>query len=293
MNYLKIYNNFIEDVKITEPFERLIRRNPEDYRKNYDYIYTEKHHITPKSLGGDDSDNNIIILLPEEHLFIHYFRYKIFNTREDLLAYRFCLNGYNSKAYRQMKYTKKLKVGYSKLRQESSNFRKTHGWQTEDGKKRISDARKGKICVKDLDGNKIGYVPCDCQEVLDGIYVHHSLGLKRNDKTKKYISKITTGEKNGNYSGLTDDDIINSILKLSKEFKKLLPYHTYIKICQERNIKHIKAFSKNRFNGSRKELYEELQLRCDLPYNPLERTVEQREKIRNSLLRRKNINVEN
>jgi len=91
MNYLKIYNNFIEDVKITEPFERLIRRNPEDYRKNYDYIYTEKHHITPKSLGGDDSDNNIIILLPEEHLFIHYFRYKIFNTREDLLAYRFCL----------------------------------------------------------------------------------------------------------------------------------------------------------------------------------------------------------
>jgi len=289
MNYLKIYNDFIEYAKSTEPCERMLSRNINDFRKDYDYIYTEKHHIQPISLGGNNNPKNLITLLPEEHLFIHYFRYKIFNTREDLLAYRFCLNGYNSKAYRQMQFTKKLKVGYVKLKQESATFRKEHGWQTPGGRKRISESRMGKICVKTLDGKQIGYVNCQHPKVLSGEYVHHSVGLKRSSKIKKMISNMASGSKNGNHSGLSDDYIINHILELSKEYGKLLPYQTYIKICLKRELPHIKAFSKNRFKGSQKYLYGILQSLTHLKYNPNERSDDQREKIRKTLTGRKNV----
>jgi len=36
-----------------------------------DSIYTEKHHIVPRSLGGSDDSDNIIKLLPREHFIAH------------------------------------------------------------------------------------------------------------------------------------------------------------------------------------------------------------------------------
>ena len=36
-----------------------------------DSVYTEKHHILPRSLGGNDSPDNIIKLLPREHFIAH------------------------------------------------------------------------------------------------------------------------------------------------------------------------------------------------------------------------------
>lgn len=50
-----------------------------DYQKHYNRLinrarfrllegYTEKHHIVPKCMHGTDDANNIVILLPEEHV---------------------------------------------------------------------------------------------------------------------------------------------------------------------------------------------------------------------------------
>lgn len=36
-----------------------------------DNVYMEQHHITPKSLGGNDTDNNLIWLYAEEHYYAH------------------------------------------------------------------------------------------------------------------------------------------------------------------------------------------------------------------------------
>lgn len=41
-------------------------------------IYTERHHIIPKCIGGSDSDFNIVSMLPKEHYIAHLLLAKIY-----------------------------------------------------------------------------------------------------------------------------------------------------------------------------------------------------------------------
>ena len=61
MNYLKLYEDFISERKF-----RIIWA-----------AYIERHHIIPKSLGGNDDDDNIVLLSAGEHFLAHYYLYKI------------------------------------------------------------------------------------------------------------------------------------------------------------------------------------------------------------------------
>lgn len=69
MNYSKIYTNLIDTCR----------------NKKYDG-YTEKHHIIPKCMGGDDSDSNLIIMSAREHFIAHMLLYRIHGTKELLYA---------------------------------------------------------------------------------------------------------------------------------------------------------------------------------------------------------------
>ena len=85
--YIKWYNNLIES--------RKTRLLPAD-------IYTEKHHIIPRSLGGDDSDNNLIRLLPREHFIAHLLLAKIYtgqNGMKMVHALRRMLTGHTNERY--------------------------------------------------------------------------------------------------------------------------------------------------------------------------------------------------
>lgn len=57
MDYSRIYSTFIADRRQRQKFARL--------------GYFERHHIVPRSLGGDDDDGNLIDLTPEDHFFAH------------------------------------------------------------------------------------------------------------------------------------------------------------------------------------------------------------------------------
>lgn len=65
-------------------------------------IYTEKHHIIPKSLGGPNSRDNLLRLLPREHFIAHLLLAKMF-TGEAAMKMSFALNrmmtGHNGKRY--------------------------------------------------------------------------------------------------------------------------------------------------------------------------------------------------
>ena len=67
-----------------------------DYKKHYNLLiersrdrildgYVEKHHITPRCLGGTDDRNNIAILTPEEHFLAHQLLIKIHPGNRDLV----------------------------------------------------------------------------------------------------------------------------------------------------------------------------------------------------------------
>ena len=63
MNYKKIYNLIIEH-----------RRNNKSTLE-----YSETHHIIPRSLGGNDSLENLVELSAREHYICHLLLTKIYN----------------------------------------------------------------------------------------------------------------------------------------------------------------------------------------------------------------------
>lgn len=67
MNYLNIYNSLIQ----------------KGQRENLDCrsIY-ERHHITPRCMGGSDDDSNIVNLTPEQHYTAHLLLAKIYDIPE-------------------------------------------------------------------------------------------------------------------------------------------------------------------------------------------------------------------
>ena len=78
---------------------RLWKKEKMNYRKHYslliskygshtkpDTVFTERHHILPKSLGGTNHKNNLVYLTAREHLIAHKLLYKIYRNRQMALA---------------------------------------------------------------------------------------------------------------------------------------------------------------------------------------------------------------
>lgn len=60
-------------------YEALCKSRKSLLRTKQDGVYYEMHHIIPKSLGGTDDKNNLVLLTPKEHYIAHlllYFQYK-------------------------------------------------------------------------------------------------------------------------------------------------------------------------------------------------------------------------
>lgn len=64
MNYYKNYYDYISYVKTLNRYKG-------------DGNYYEKHHIIPKSLGGSNNDDNLVLLTAREHYLAHYLLCKI------------------------------------------------------------------------------------------------------------------------------------------------------------------------------------------------------------------------
>lgn len=74
MNYKKIYDQLVEKAK-----PRGLDKSVVDY-------YTEIHHIIPRSLGGDNSEENLVMLSGREHYIAHMLLWKAY-PKEAALKY--------------------------------------------------------------------------------------------------------------------------------------------------------------------------------------------------------------
>lgn len=135
MNYQRIYDEFISD-----------RLNKQDSIVGY----YEKHHIKPKTLGGDNSKDNIIKLKAQDHYFAHLLLAKIHGGNmwrahwmmSNSKKYKSSRIMYEASKIEQSKYAgtlaKKYNTGRDKTKEEISKIR--------DGLKRYyqkNPARKG------------------------------------------------------------------------------------------------------------------------------------------------------
>jgi len=54
-------------------------------------VYTEKHHILPKSMGGNNNKTNLVKLTPRAHYLAHYMLWKAYGNKEMAFAWH-CMN---------------------------------------------------------------------------------------------------------------------------------------------------------------------------------------------------------
>ena len=55
--------------------------------------YYERHHIVPKSMGGDDSQENLVYLTAREHYMAHWMLWKLHRNRQMATAFWRMVNG--------------------------------------------------------------------------------------------------------------------------------------------------------------------------------------------------------
>lgn len=157
MDYKKIYNQIIKKAKT------------EDRIKTTDYYY-ESHHIIPKCIGGDDSENNLVLLTAKEHFVCHKLLILIY-PNQTKLVYALWMMSNGSNTYRR----KHLKVSSRDYELSRKLYIETH-----------SEKMKGRIVDE-----KIGKKISDSKK-----------GFKHSEESKKRISesnKDKIGEKNSFY----------------------------------------------------------------------------------------------
>lgn len=128
MNYQKIYDSIIEKARLRDEIDG----------------YYEKHHILPKSLGGLDSEENLVKLTYREHFLCHRLLTKIF-PNENKMHYAFWTMSVNPR-------DKLLKISSRCYSEAKENFIKCKLGipLSDETKMKISIANTGKVRTDEM-----------------------------------------------------------------------------------------------------------------------------------------------
>lgn len=136
-------------------------------RKKGEGEYYESHHIIPKSMGGSNDSDNLVLLTAREHYIAHWMLYRIHRSREMAAAF-FCItfqNDHHERMFSSRKHAiareSMSKVPYpkgwshteetkAKLREHGKKHvgDKNNRWgipHTEESRRKIGDAQIGEL----------------------------------------------------------------------------------------------------------------------------------------------------
>jgi hypothetical protein len=201
-----------------------------DYKKHYELLISTRkslgrikkkfdglhnHHIIPKSLGGDKSKSNLVLLTPKEHFIAHLLLLMVYKNSDDYNSYRkmsyafwnMCgrnkLKSINSKSY-QMAIEEKKMLSVWVKKENKEKFISSHelekyisaGWER--GRKSFSD-----LTINKIRETKSGYVwiskddfqkTVSKEEVENYVYEKWKIGrAKFTDEHKQNIKNGLTG----------------------------------------------------------------------------------------------------
>jgi len=141
--------------------------------KNYLDLIVQKHHIIPKSNGGNDSEENIVYLSVHDHFWAHVY-YAIdtgkCKTAPGLILHTYCAK----KDFSENEWDDAVKVAYELQSELMKNLKRRKGWKH-------SEETKQKMSKKAL-GNK------------------RSLGRKDSNEVKEKRASSLRGRKNSEES---------------------------------------------------------------------------------------------
>lgn len=193
MNYQKIYDDLCKRGQ-----ERIL---PEE-------VYTEKHHIIPKCLGGGNEKSNLTVLTAREHFLVHYILADRLYPKNPKLWFAFwkmlTYNEYQERYIPNSKIYEYVKQKYSETNKgpNNQNFGRKH---SDEVKQEMSRRRKG---------NK---KPAGFGKYLADLYsgktFEERFGEERAKQIKDSISNSTDhrGDKNPNFGKITPLEVRNKI----------------------------------------------------------------------------------
>ena len=176
-------------------YDRLIETRRS--REHVEGVYYERHHIVPRSMGGNDSSANIVVLTPREHFIAHWLLYKIHKNKEMAFAfYAMCYykskdNHRNieisSRTYAEAKelHSKTLSI-LQRQKVKDGTFKWMHG------KKQTQEHRQKIIETRQRENNYKGHTWKLSDEVKKKIG-DRQRGKKLSDETKHQISTKLKG----------------------------------------------------------------------------------------------------
>lgn len=115
----------------------------EHYLNNKYDMYNEKHHIIPKCLGGSDDANNIVTLPARAHYILHYLLTKMHPDEPKILYAFWAMSMRKDGQEREYINSRRFSLMRESL-SKASKLNNTGRKHTEESKKKMSSARKGK-----------------------------------------------------------------------------------------------------------------------------------------------------
>lgn len=218
MNYAKIYNQIIKNAKSKN-------------RLKNTGIYYETHHIIPKSLGGSNKKENLVLLTAREHFICHALLVKIHkhvpeNYLKMLRAFVMLStmkNNSQSERYIHSKIYESVKMklyGPNGLSSGSNGafYGKTHNYETRKQLSRNKIGDKNPMYGK-TPWNK-GKTKESDQRIKDYGEKQKQSEYNKNrpDISEETRAKLSIAAKNNNLGKIKTDEHKNSIKKHMKEF---------------------------------------------------------------------------
>lgn len=178
MNYQKIHDSIIN--------KALTRGKPD--------CYCEKHHILPKSMGGSDSKENLVLLTAREHYLIHWVLYKIYRNQEMAFAWhnmtrtkssteRYTSYSFTFAKIARAKAMSERMLGKQLSLEHKANLKKAKLGKTYNEQGRLNSPLKG-ASLSEEHKNKIGAA---------------SKGRKHTQQTREKLRALRQGENNPMY----------------------------------------------------------------------------------------------